>query len=177
MSVFHDHSTLKKRALGELSKAFEASRGELSCDWVISGDLDLASLRHDPALLLVLGRYCGSARPKSADGDEETAWSSDLRAYLAQEETRELRGYPERPWGDPERRATSWVMLVVATIEAAILLAILTAPHVAWVGLIVLIALAALATVRGSFSWREARRTDAAQQARRLIQTTEGDTS
>lgn len=174
MSIFPGSLTLKRRALSELTKAFEESRGELSCDWVRNGDLDLASLRNDHALQLVLRRYCG-AKPESPTDDDD--WRDTMTSYQLEEEQKGLRGYPARPWGDPERRATGWALLAVASAEGALLglYAVLdgTDTGAEWAGLLILIALAVLAIARGVFAWRETRRSDADGQARRLTTTTE----
>ena len=70
-------------------KAFEEARGELSCDWVRNGDLDLASLRDDPRSRLVLRRYCsGEARPEREDDE---LWRATHERYRRRKEERRLR--------------------------------------------------------------------------------------
>jgi hypothetical protein len=169
MSASPRAAALKQRALAELSKAFEESRGELSCDWVRTGDLDLASLRDDPALALVLRRYCSGEEPAGRDDDED--WQAEMGKHQAREGEMRLRGYPARPWGDPERRATGWAITTVTGVEAAVVYSLATDPFGEWAdlfGLLALVALVAFSIARGVFAWREARRSDAEEQALRL---------
>jgi hypothetical protein len=172
MSVDPRALALKKRALTELTKAFEESRGELSCDWVRTGDLDLASLRDDPGLGLVLRRYCSGS--DAIGSDDYAKWRAVMRRYEKCEKERQLHGYPARPWGDPERRATGWAVCAVAGIEALVLYLALLLPFdtgAGWSGSFALIALTLLAIFRSILAWREARRSDAEEQARRLVTT------
>ncbi len=177
MSLLPDPPMLRLRALAELSKAFEEARGELSCDWVEHGDLDLVSLRDDPALKLVLSRY--RSNDSTVDPRDEARWRRALTKYRKAEATKPLRGYPARPWGDPERRAVGWAVVAALLVDLAGIYIALASPDGVgeWAALALPAALAAFTVVRCLFAWREARRSNPEQQAKRLKTKREGGRS
>ena len=111
---------LQRGALSHLSIALHDSKGALAWEWV-DRDPDLSEVRdeNDPDWRIVAERYRGNGNDKPGD-----PWWVGVRRRATHlvGEMNDLRGHPDRPWGDPARRHYAWS---AAAIVLAVLVVVL----------------------------------------------------